>query len=38
MTKNGGGVLDIADGNNNQITNTFSGPLTINGGLVIDQE
>ncbi len=35
LTKNGGGVLDLGDGNNQAITNTFSGPVTLNGGLTM---
>ena len=39
LTKNGTGTLDFSDGNNqlpaNAIVNTFTGPVTINGGILI---
>ncbi len=35
ITKTGGGLLDLADGNNNQLSSTNTGPFTINGGSVL---
>jgi autotransporter-associated beta strand protein len=35
LTKNGGGTLDLSDGNQNTITNTFTGNVTINGGTLL---
>ena len=39
LTKNGTGTLDLGDGNNqlpaDVIVNTFTGPVTINGGILV---
>jgi hypothetical protein len=35
LTKNGTGILDLADGNNASLANTFSGLVTINGGTLL---
>jgi fibronectin-binding autotransporter adhesin len=37
LTKNGGGLLDIADGNqtNKTVTYSFAGPTTVNGGVLL---
>ena len=35
LTKTGGGLLDLANGNNTGDGNTFTGPMTINAGTVL---
>ena len=35
LTKTGPGILDLADGNKTAISDTYSGPLTVDGGLVM---
>src|ERR1019366_4497773 len=35
LTVNGPGILDLSDGNNNQTTNTFTGPTVVNGAVVL---
>jgi fibronectin-binding autotransporter adhesin len=35
LTKTGGGLLDLANGNNGGDGNGFTGPLTVNGGAVL---
>ncbi len=35
ITKTGGGLLDLGDGNNNVINNSFSGFTTVNGGTLL---
>jgi autotransporter-associated beta strand protein len=35
LTKDGGGLLDIADGNESKTGYTFQGPVTVNGGVLL---
>ncbi len=34
LTKTGPGILDLSNNNNAQTTNTFTGPLTVDGGII----
>jgi autotransporter-associated beta strand protein len=35
LTKNGSGILDIGGGNSDAIVNTFTGKVTVNGGILL---